>query len=66
MSRELEVAKEIVTSFWSGKLKETDSKEVIAELYRVKHAKPEELVNDFEALIAILEKALKEIRGGEE
>lgn len=63
MSRELEVAKEIVESFWGGKLKETDSKEVINELFRVKHAKPEELVNDYEAIIAILEKALKEIRG---
>ena len=66
MSRDLEVAKKIVESFWSGKLKETESKEVIAELFRVKHAKPEELVNDYEALIAILEKALKETRGGEE
>lgn len=63
MSRELEVAKEIVTSFWGGKLKETDSKEVLVELVRVKHARPEELVNDYEALVAILEKALKEIRG---
>lgn len=59
MSRELEVAKEIVVSFWSSKLKETDSKEVINELFRVKHAKPEELVNDYEALIAILEKSIK-------
>lgn len=62
MSRELEVAKEIVEGFWSDKLKGTDSKEVIAELFRVRHAKPEELVNDYEALVAILEKALKEIR----
>lgn len=65
MNRELEVSKEIVVSFWSGKLKETDSKEVINELFRVKYAKPEELVNDYEAIIAILEKALKEIRGEE-
>ena len=63
MSRELEVAKEIVVRFWSGKLKERYSKEIINELFRVKNTKPEELVNDYEALIAILEKALKEIRG---
>lgn len=63
MSRELEVAKEIVESFWAHKLKETDNKEVIVELYRVKHAKPEELTHDFEALNAILERALKELTG---
>lgn len=62
MSRELEVAKEVVISFWSGRLRETDNKEVLVELYRVKHAEPKELINDFEAIIGILEKALKELR----
>lgn len=65
MSRELEVSKEVVVSFWEGKVKETDSKEALVELYRVRGAKPEELVNDYEAIIAILERALKEIRGKE-
>lgn len=62
MSRELEVAKEIVVAFWSNKLRETDNKEVLAEVFRVRHAEPKELINDYEALLAILEKATKEIR----
>ena len=62
MKGELEVAKEIVEAFWSKKAREHDNKEVIAELFRVREAEPKELVNDYEAIIAILEKALKQIR----
>ena len=63
MSKEQEVAKTIVQNFWEGKLREADNIEVFNELYRVRQAKPEELVNDFEAILAILEKALKQLRG---
>lgn len=62
MRDELEVAKEIVEAFWSEKARNYDDKEIIAELFRVREAKPEDLVNDYEAIIAILEKALKRVR----
>lgn len=62
MRDELEVAKEIVEAFWSEKARYYDDKEVIAKLFDVREAEPKELVNDYEAIIAILEKALKQIR----
>lgn len=62
MREELDVAKEIVEAFWSKKVRDHDDKEVIAELFRVQGAEPRELVHDYEAIIAILEKALKRIR----
>lgn len=62
----LEVAREIVVSFWRERSRQAiGNVETIAELYRVQSAKPEELVHDYEAIVAILEKALKQIRESE-
>lgn len=65
MNREQEAAKIIVQNYWEEKFRRTHNKEALAKIYQVRQAKPEELVNDFEAILAILEKALKQLRGEE-
>lgn len=63
MTREAEAARAIVVSFWREKSRHAiGDADTLKELYRVQPAKPEELVHDYEAIIAILEKALKQIR----
>lgn len=65
MSRELEFARKIIERFWSCEADQSGNVEAYVEMCRVTRAKPEELINDFETVNAILEKALKELRGKE-
>lgn len=65
MSKEQRVAREIVRSFWAGRVNAGDHEAAI-NLFRVNSAKQKELVKDYETIIKILEKALKEIKSNDD
>ena len=61
---ELETARELVTSFWRVRCKGLEgTMENMLELYRVQSATPVELVDDYKALIKILQRAVEIVDG---
>lgn len=64
MSIPLDIAKDVVVSFWSNELQHCQDAETVARYHSVATAKPEELLEHYKSIKKIMEIAIKELEGG--